>query len=100
MESHYTRAHLTCHFIDGSKPVAEICRGYVDYRKRSNKLFENYVIFDRIFNTKFFSFIFHTTKKQCKLCLAINNTIEKDKNKSHQKDLTQKEEEENGQQQK
>lgn len=99
IESHYTRANTSKHFIDGSKSIADIHRDYINECKEKNMPFVNYVMFYRIF-TEDFNISFFTPKKDlCETCCAYDNTEgeEKEKKKEHydqhlfEKELSRKE---------
>lgn len=80
IESHYTRAHSSKLFIDGSKTVTNLHKDYVIQCKEKKIEYGNYQLFYRIFNTEHNISFFSPKKDQCELCVAYENSDENQKN--------------------
>lgn len=94
IESHYTRANTSKHFIDGSKSIAEIHKDYVAKCKEKNVPFGNYILFYRIFTEEFNISFFRPKKDLCDTCTIYNNCDneeKKDKQESYELHLNEKE---------
>lgn len=81
IESHYTRASTSKHFIDGSKTIADIHRDYMADCKASNVPFVNYVMFYRIFTDDYNISFFTPNKDLCETCCTYDNAEGEEKNK-------------------
>ncbi|KAL4711225.1 hypothetical protein ACJJTC_019066 [Scirpophaga incertulas] len=79
IESHYTRANTSKHFIDGSKTIAELHKDYLSYCKENNFPHGNYVLFYRVFTNEFNISFFVPKKDQCDLCFTYANAEEEEK---------------------
>lgn len=79
IESHYTRAHTTRQFIDGSKSLADIHRDYKAICEQKREPHASYPIFQQVF-TKEYNISFFTPKKdKCVTCVAYENANESEK---------------------
>lgn len=79
VESHYTRANTSRHFIDGSKSIADLHRDYVNVCKQNHNQFVSYTTFYRLF-TEEFNISFFTPKKDlCETCTAYDNAEKEEK---------------------
>jgi hypothetical protein len=86
IESHYSRAHSTRTFIDGSKTITDIYRDYVRLSKEDDVSFSNYTYFYNIFTKEEYKISFFIPKKdQCELCTVFHNSDENEKQLLQQK---------------
>lgn len=85
IESHYLRQQTSREFIDGGKTIADLHNDYKEECVKNGKLYANYVLYAKIFNTEYNLGFFVPKKDQCALCEAYSNAEGEEKEQLSEK---------------